>query len=288
MKRIRRCCYLFLILIMLTGCFFKRDTMEDIDIYTTVYPINYLVSCLYGNNSKIFSIYPNGVNINEYKLSDKKLEEYSRKDLFVFNSLDVDRDYAVKLINKNKDLKVIDVSVGMNYTNSVEELWLNPYNYLMMAQNVKNGLEQYITNPYLIEEINNNYEILKYDLSKLDANLKDNIKNANYNIIVVDNDALLFLEKYNLKVISLEDNDNLTEPKINEVKKLITDGVIKYIYSLDKTSNDKVKAILNATDAELLSLNGMNSIDAEISNNNDNYLTIMNENIELLKKELLK
>lgn len=288
MKRIRRCCYLFLILIMLTGCFFKRDTMEDIDIYTTVYPINYLVSCLYGNNSKIFSIYPNGVNINEYKLSDKKLEEYSRKDLFVFNSLDVDRDYAVKLINKNKDLKVIDVSVGMNYTNSVEELWLNPYNYLMMAQNVKNGLEQYITNPYLIEEINNNYEILKYDLSKLDANLKDTIKNANYNIIVVDNDALLFLEKYNLKVISLEDNDNLTEPKINEVKKLITDGVIKYIYSLDKTSNDKVKAILNATDAELLSLNGMNSIDAEISNNNDNYLTIMNENIELLKKELLK
>lgn len=288
MKRIRRCCYLFFILIMLTGCFFKRDTMEDIDIYTTVYPINYLVSCLYGNNSKIFSIYPNGVNISEYKLSDKKLEEYSRKDLFVFNSLDVDRDYAVKLINKNKDLKVIDVSVGMNYTNSVEELWLNPYNYLMMAQNVKNGLEQYITNPYLIEEINNNYETLKYDLSKLDANLKDNIMNANYNIIVVDNDALLFLEKYNLKVISLEDNDNLTEPKINEVKKLITDGVIKYIYSLDKTSNDKVKAILNATDVELLSLNGMNSIDAEISNNNDNYLTIMNENIELLKKELLK
>lgn len=158
----------------------------------------------------------------------------------------------------------------------------------MMAQNVKNGLEQYITNPYLIEEINNNYETLKYDLSKLDANLKDNIMNANYNIIVVDNDALLFLEKYNLKVISLEDNDNLTEPKINEVKKLITDGVIKYIYSLDKTSNDKVKAILNTTDVELLSLNGMNSIDAEISNNNDNYLTIMNENIELLKKELLK
>lgn len=288
MKRIRRCCYLFLMLIMLTGCFFKRDTMEDIDIYTTVYPINYLVSCLYGSNSRIFSIYPNGVNINEYELSDKKLEEYSKKDLFVFNSLDIDRDYAVKLINKNKNLKIIDVSVGMNYTNSVEELWLNPYNYLMMAQNVKNGLEQYITNPYLIEEINNNYETLKFNLSKLDASLKDNIKNANYNTIVVDNDALLFLEKYNLKVISLEENDDLTEPIINEVKKLISDNEIKYIYSLDKISNDEVNNLLSEYEIELLTLNGMNNIDGEISNSNDNYLTIMNENIELLNKELIK
>lgn len=288
MKRIRRCCYLFLMLIMVTGCFFKRDTMEDIDIYTTVYPINYLVSCLYGSNARIFSIYPNGVNISEYQLSDKQLEEYSKKDLFIFNSLDKDRDYAVSLINKNKDLKVIDVSVGMTYNNSVEELWLNPYNYLMMAQNVKNGLEQYITNPYLIEEINTNYETLKYDLSKLDASLKDNINSANYSTIVVDNDALLFLEKYNLRVISLENNENLTEPVVNEVKKLISDGKIKYIYSLDKTSNDIVNNIINKYEVELLSLNGMNSIDAEISNTNDSYLTIMNENIELLNKELLK
>ncbi len=288
MKRIRRCFCLLLIALMLTGCFFKRDTMEDIDIYTTVYPINYLVNCLYGNNARIFSIYPTGVNIDEYTISDKKLEEYSNKDLFVFNSLDIDRDYAVKLINKNKDLKVIDVAIGMNYENGVEELWLNPYNYLMMAQNLKNGLEQYITNPYLIEEINNNYETLKYDLSKLDADLKDDISNASYKTIVVDNDALLFLERYDVKVISLEDNEKLTEPVINEVKKLISDGNIKYIYSLDTTSNDTVNSLINDYQVELLTLNGMNSIDGAISNTNENYLTIMAENIELLNKELFK
>ena len=81
MKRIRRIFCLLLITFMLSGCFFKRDTMEDIDIYTTVYPINYLVNCLYGNNSTIHSIYPTGVNINEYTISDKKLEEYSNKDI---------------------------------------------------------------------------------------------------------------------------------------------------------------------------------------------------------------
>ena len=288
MKKIKYLLLMIFIIPTLTGCVFKRDSMENIDIYTTVYPINYLINCLYGNNSRVLSIYPNGVNLNEYKISDKKLEEYSKKDLFVFNSLDKDRDIAVKLINKNKKLKVIDVSVGMNLTNSVEELWLNPYNYLMMAQNLKNGLSQYITDPYLIKEIDNNYEDLKYDLSKLDASLKDTINNAKYTTIVADNDALLFLEKYNLKVISLEDNENLTEPKINEVKKLIEDGNIKYIYSLDSESNETVKTLINDYKIELFKLNGMNSIDAEISNSNDNYLTIMNDNIEKLNKELIK
>ena len=27
--------------LLLTGCLLKRDTMEDIDIYTTIYPLNY-------------------------------------------------------------------------------------------------------------------------------------------------------------------------------------------------------------------------------------------------------
>ena len=104
---------------------------------------------MYGSNSKIYSIYPSGVDVDDYKLSDKKINEYSKSDLFVFNSLDKERDYAVKMINDNKDLKVIDVALGMTYSYSLEELWLNPYIYLMMAQNVKNGLTEYIENHYL-------------------------------------------------------------------------------------------------------------------------------------------
>ena len=81
---------LILSVFLLTGCsLFKSDVMEDIDIYTTTYPINYLVRYLYGENSTIYSIYPSGVNFKEYELSDKKLNEYAKSSLFVFNSLDI-------------------------------------------------------------------------------------------------------------------------------------------------------------------------------------------------------
>lgn len=276
------------VLVILSGCLFKRDTMEDINIYTTSYPINFLIDYLYGNNAKINSIFPNGVNIDEFEISDKKIKEYSNSDLFVFNSLDIDRDYAVKFINNNEDLKIIDVSMGMSYDYDVHELWLNPYNYLMMAQNLKNSLNNYITNPYLSEEIDNNYEELKYELSKLDATLKQIVSESQNKVLVVDNDLFKFLEKYNVKVISLEENDELTEPTINEAKKLISDGNIKYIYSINKETNNTAKALIDEYKIELLTINDMRSVDGGVTNTNDNYLTIMNNNIELLKKELLK
>ena len=190
--------WLFIFIILLTGCT-NNNNMDNINIYTTTYPINYLIDELYGKHSKIYSIYPTGVNLDEYELSTRKIEEYSKSDLFIFNSLDKDRDYAVKMINLNAKLKVIDVSTGMKYEHSIEELWLNPNNYLMMAENIKDGLSEYIDNPYLVEEIESNFETLEYTVSKLDANLTETILNANHKTIVVDNDLFKYLQKHGLR-----------------------------------------------------------------------------------------
>lgn len=333
--------------LLLTGCLFKRDSMEDIDIYTTIYPLNYLTTYLYGDYSKIHSIYPGGVEVSEFNLSDKKIAEYSKSDLFIFNGLDKDRDYAVKMINENENLKIIDTSMSVSYDYSVRELWLNPNNYLMMAQNLKNGLLEYVTNPYLISNekktgIEDKYEELNKDLSKLDANLKETIKYANYDTIVVDDDTLKFLENLltdkTFTVLSLDDTEeinitytvqegdtlekiakenNVTKDDIiklnklatenlkkgqtleitiktvssnnvSKTKKLINDGSIKYIYTLGDPTNDTVNEILKNYQVELITINDMNTIDGEVNNSNENYLTIMNNNIDLLKKELYK
>ena len=209
MKKIKITISLVLLIsfFFLTGCsLFKSDAMEDIDVYTTTYPINYLIKYLYGNHSTIYSIYPSGVNFKDYELSDKKINEFAKSDLFIFNSLDQDRNYAVAMINKNRSLKLIDTAYGMKYNYSIEELWLSPYNYLMMAKNIKDSLDEYITNPYLVEEINDNYEKLKYELSKLDATYKDALKDSTNRTIVADNSLFKFLEKYNVEVIVLEEN----------------------------------------------------------------------------------
>ena len=97
-----------------------------------------------------------------------------------------------------------------------------------------------------------------------------------------------YLEKYNLNVISREENEELNENTIDEVKKLIRNGNIKYIYSAGSETNNTCKNLINTYNLELVTINTMNSIDGGITNSNENYITIMNNNLELLNKELYK
>ena len=283
MKRIKRIFTILLCSLILTGCNVLEDnSMNDIEVYTTIYPYNYLISYLYGNNSKVNSIYPNGINLDKYKLSEKKINEYSKSDLFVFSSLDEkEREIAVKMVNNNKELKLIDVSMGMSINTSIEELWLNPYNYLMMAKNVKDGLNEYIENKLLNDSINKSYEELQYEISNLDAGIKEMVGNANYSTIITNSEALKFLEKYKIEVLTIE-ND------IDEIKKIIGEGKIRYLYTLNQEDNEDINKLVTELNIELIKLNSMYSIDGLIETANDNYFNIMNENLELINKELEK
>jgi len=275
--------------ITLTGCF-NNDEMEDIDIYTSVYPIQYITEILYGEHSTISSIFPDGVDSISYNLTDKQLKDFSDSNLFIYDGLSNEKEYAVSMLNYNKKLKIIDTSLGMEYTNDVAELWLDPSNFLMMAQNIKSGLSEYITSNYLIKEIDEKYSKLQLDISEIDANIKDIVENANYTTIVVADDVFKYLEKYGLTVITLEENENLTQKNLDTVKELIKSGEVKYIYIRDDDEvNDTVKGILDDnSDVSTLSLNSLNTITSEERNNKENYITITNDNINQLKKELYK
>ena len=106
--------------------------------------------------------------------------------------------------------------------------------------------------------------------------------------IVVDDDMFKFLEKHGLKVISLEENNNLSNNTIDEVKKLIEEEKIKYIYCANKETNQTVTTLIDEYKIEKITINTMHSIDGGITNTNDNYLTIMTNNINEIKKELYK
>ena len=63
---------IFLILVTLTGCsLFKRDSMENINIITTNYALEYVIESLYGENSLVSKIYPDGIDIDNYSFTIK-------------------------------------------------------------------------------------------------------------------------------------------------------------------------------------------------------------------------
>ena len=183
------------ILLLTSGCL-KKDNLEGISIITTNYATEYVTNILYGEHSEIEMIYPNDTNTFDYTLTNKQINDYSSKDLLIYNGDTDDKELAYEFINKNKNMLIIDGSYGIDITYGEAELWLNPSNLLMMTQNIKNGLKEYMTNSYLEKEIDTKYEELKLKLSELDAEIKLTAENASRKTIVVNSDSLKYLEKY--------------------------------------------------------------------------------------------
>ncbi len=289
MKRVK-ILLITVIALLFTGCdFIKMDNMEDIDIITTSYPLEYMLKTLYGEHSTVKSIFPDGVDTYKYELTDEALSSFSKEDLFVYISFGRDKDIAVNLLNKNKKLLIIDGSLGMK-PDYIDELWLDPSNMLMVALNIKNGLIEYINNSYLIKDIEKNYDSLKLKLSMLDADIKLTAENSAFNTIVTATKSLNYLKKYGFNVISLDDDNTALEKTVKEVGEMITLGRIKYIYTLENIDDNETANLLlqNNPSVTLIKLKRLDGITDQERTNEDDYFKLMEYNIEQIKKETYK
>ena len=277
--------YLFIISVfILTGCF-KNDSMEDITIYTTTYPIEYVVNRLYSEHGNIKSIYPNGIDINNYEITNILLKEYSNTDMFVFNGQSNEKNYVKSMRKNNKDLKIIDVTNDLTYNYYNEELWLDPNNLLTIANNIKKGFKEYIKTSYLVKEVEKNYEDLKIDLTGMDAKYRNTFKNSN-KTFVVSNNMFLYLKKYGINVISLEETDDLSAKDIATVRNLIENGELKYIYILKgEEVNNTIKELTDGKDVKLIELHTLSNLDEDEYDKYD-YMSLQNQNLENLKLQL--
>ena len=280
-------CFSIICSFLLTGCI-KRDSMEDISIYTSVYPVEYITNRLYGEHSKITSIYPDGVITEMYSLNDKQIKDYSKSDLFIFNGLSDEKNYLQSMLKSNKDLKIIDATLSMEFTSYQEELWLDPANALMLARNIKTGLNEYINNHYLKNEIESNYEGLKLDLSNLSAKLNVISSSSSNPTIVVSSDMFKFLEKYGFSVISL-DEKSVTDKNIADVKRMISNGEVKHIFVIDDVDNSSVvQGIIDETNVSTLAFHALSNLNDNERTSKKDYMSLSLENISLLKQELYR
>jgi zinc transport system substrate-binding protein len=282
MKKLISITLLLISSLLVTGCI-KTDKMDNIDIVTTVYPVTYLAEQIYGDNSTIVSIYPNGIDVENYEITDKQIKEYAKSDLFIYNGLDSkEKKIATKLINENKNIKLIDATQGLTVNSTVEELWLSPTNYLMMAQNIKEHLSDFMTSNVLKNKLQTNYENIKLTISKFDANFKIIAENAKDKDVIVANNSLGFLKRYGFNIISLDENEDKYKSNLTKAKANLASETNKVIFAIDnKTTED-----INKLDADIINVKSMTILSLEDIKNKNNYQSLMNEFIEELRNEV--
>lgn len=288
MKKIKCLILLLVIMLFFTACSFKGTLLENANIYTTIYPIDYITDYLYGENSTIKSIYPIGVDLNNYILTDKQIDNYAKGDLFVYIGLGNEKTFAKAFLNKNKELLIIDATYGLSYNNNIAELWLAPNNFLMLAKNIKNSLNEYLDNAIREDEVNKLYDELYIKVSWVDAELRHIAKEAKENgnsTLVVSSNTFKFLENYGFDIISLEDIESSgSENAINEIKSKFKNSKYTHIIKLNSEKNTELMTELNTKyKAQIHDINNI------ITNSDtaSDYISIQYENIAVIR-EILK
>ena len=285
MKKLFKLICIVFFMSLFTGCS-NNDNMEDITIYTSLYPIEYVSKVLYNDYADITSFYPSDSNPYNYKLTAKQISDYSKSDLIIYNGLGIEKDYIVKMLNNNKRLKIIDSTAKIEYENSMDEIWINPSNMLTIAQNIRNGLKEYVSSSYIRRDIDTNYNQLKLELSTIDASLKETVENAKNKQIIVASDDLKILSKYGLEIISI-DEKTMTDKNLADAKNLISNKQVEYVFvKKGDKETDTLKNLKDTYNIKYLELDTLNTISVEDKNNNKDYISIMNNNIDNLKEEL--
>lgn len=275
---------LLMSLFLLTGCL-EEEKLDKI-AYTTYYPLEFATNYMYKDFATVKSIYPNGIDTSKYTLTDKQKSIYASSDMFVYAGVTDEVKLAAEFLNTNQNISIIDGTKGLSYSSEVCELWLDPSNYLMIARNIKSTLIDYANNVYDEEKIDKLYDELKIKISEIDVDLTMMGKNASNKNILVTNDSFNFLSKYNINVISIKEGDTKS---INEAKKLINSGEIKYAYVLrGNTLSQEIETFIKNYNLEKIEIDSMYTITDEDKNNGNDYLSIMTENINKFKTELFR
>ena len=282
MKKIKILVMLLCVLLATTACNNKKS--EGLKVLTTIYPISFLTEQIYGDGL-ILSVYPDGADVNTYNLTSKQNKQYSKNDIFIYNGLSNEQEIAKNLINNNRKLYIIDVAYGLKYENGVEELWLSPNYYLMLAKTIKDNLQSFVSSKYAKDELENKYNELAEKLSIMDAELRTIAKSAedlNKNTIVASSNMFKYLNSYGFNVISLEDNPSTNTLKTNFQNKVYTTLFMKDTDEVTDTIKD-----LEQSGAKIVTVKTMQTLTSEEKQNNETYFTIMNEYMENIKNATL-
>ncbi|WP_404468792.1 metal ABC transporter solute-binding protein, Zn/Mn family [Sutcliffiella horikoshii] len=177
---------------------------------------------------------------------------------------------------------------GHDHSNGDPHVWLDPNLSITLAENVKNALVE--LKPEAKEDFEANFETLKADLEKLDTEFKDTVDSAKTNKILVSHAAYGYWEnRYGLEQISVTGLSPTQEPSQKQLTEIINtakENEIQYVIFDQNISGKIAKVVQDEIKAEALVLHNLEAATEEDIKNEEDYFSLMRQNLEKLKKAL--
>ncbi|MEJ9282057.1 metal ABC transporter solute-binding protein, Zn/Mn family [Ureibacillus thermosphaericus] len=300
--------------LLLTACTNNESNQEksnEIDIYTTVYPLQYFAKQIGGDYVNVSSIYPPGANEHTFEPTQKDMIALADADVFFYiglglesfvenakKSLANERVIFVPVAEKIDEQK-LQTSVGHSHEEHEHEhdhhhgdvdphVWLSPTISKDIALTIKNELVNLL--PEQENTFNTNYERLIKRLEELDQQYKDLASQASSKTFFVSHAAFGYIAgNYGLTQIPVAGLNSQSEPSQKELAEIVAlakKHQIKYILFEQNVSSKLASVIQQEIGAESLILHNLSVLTEDDIKNNEDYFTLMEKNLKTLEKAL--
>ncbi|MBC1892087.1 metal ABC transporter solute-binding protein, Zn/Mn family [Listeria booriae] len=300
--------------VFLAGCGDNSDAQkkdnDNLTVYTTVYPLQYLASQIGGTYVDAHSVYPAGSDAHSFDPTQKDMMNIADSDLFFYIGLGMEGfvDKAKQSL-KNENVKFVVTTDNLHLpTMSHEEedheheededghdhgdinphVWLDPNYMITMAATVRDNLSKEL--PAQKETFNKNYEKVVSQLKTLNTDYKTMADTAKHKDFVTAHAAYGYWEKeYGLKQIpiaGISTSDEPSQKKLTTIVNTIKSEKIPYIL-LEQNTNSKIADVIQKeTDTKTLKLHNLETLTQKDIDAKRDYMSIMKDNLAALKTAL--
>lgn len=290
----------------------KKADKNEVKVMTTFYPMYEFTKEIVGNTGEVVLLTPAGVEPHEYEPSAKQIAEIKDAKVLVYNSSHMEEwvndlkkdDKDVDFIEASKNIPLMEFSEEAKATEEEHEeeadregeehsdldphVWLSPELAKTEVSTILSALvEKY---PAHKAEFEKNAGKFIASLGQLTEEYHSSLSKATQKNLVTQHAAFGYLTKEfgltQVPIAGISPEEEPTPSKLAELKKYVKDHKISIIYS-EETANKKVAETLSKeAGIKLEELNPLESLTEQQMKDGENYISIMKDNLEALKKTI--
>lgn len=299
----------------------QTTNAKKTDIYTSIYPLEYLAETIGGDHVNVTSVFPPGVDSHTYEPTTKEIGAISRADMFIYMGAGME-GFSEKVENTLADSDVTFVKISSNdrlfeetwndgspnhhgrhhrnhhgapnhHGHHYDEfgadphVWLDPLRMLEMANVVKDELIS--VDPDHKDDYIANFTGLEEKLKKLDLDFSNTLKDKKEGYFLVSHAAYTYWEeRYHIIQIPIHGpfNNEPSQKELADITKFAEEHHIRHMI-YEQSGPDRLGEIVQEhLDADALELHNLEIRTEKDIENNLDYIDLMEQNLAVLDKAI--
>lgn len=295
--------------VLLSGCASKTASSDGkLNVVTTFYPMYEFTKQVAGDHANVIALIPPGAEPHDWEPSAKDMTQLKNANLFVYNGIvEGWAEQALKSA-ENKNRVVVEASKGIELMEGLAEeehkedskneahgdkildphVWLTPVLAQKEVESIVVGLSQ--ADPAHKDDYRKNADAYIGKLKALDESFKSGLKYVKHKEFVTQHAAFGYLAKeYGLTQVPIAGLSPEEEPapdKMAEIIKFAKDNKVQTIFFETLVDPKVASTIAKEVGAKTAVLNPIEGLTDEDKKKNLDYIGVMTNNLEALKKAL--